>query len=160
MKASHGEVSQRYMVLIKIDAINLLNRIKDRQSEYIEMFSLKRDRGIFKEIFSSRYKKATFFDFSHLPIEIIEIVDRFYTKVDTLYWYLMHTQDMPNAIEDEVTHCVFSIEKKLDGLCLYIDAELGGAKERSSREEIKEQEVGEFEAYAEGFLSKDSGEVN
>ncbi len=128
MKTSADEISQRYMVLIKIDATNLYNRIKERKNQYIETFSLKRDRSIFREIFSCRYSKGTLFDLSHLPVEIIEVSNDFYTEVNELLWYLMHTQDMPNTIEDEISHYLHLINKKYEVLLLYIDAELSGTK--------------------------------
>ncbi len=128
MKTDNDDLSQRYMVLVKIDATNLFNRISSRKSEYIETFSLKRDRDLFKEIFKCRYDSATLFDFSHLPIEVIEVSNDFYTEVDELYWYLMNTQDMPNTIEDEISRFLHMIEKKFQVLCLYTDAELSGTK--------------------------------
>jgi len=147
MKSLNDDLSQRYLVLIKVDATNLLNRIKTRQTDYMDAFSLKRDREIFKEIFQCRYKGATAFDLSHLPLEVIEVANEFYTIVDDLYWYLMNTQDMPNAIEDECFRFIYSIEKAYASLCLYADAELSGPAEpitepitESVTEPITEQE--------------------
>lgn len=135
MKSSNTELSQRYMVLTKIDASNLFNRIKERQHEYIEAFSLKRDRKIFENIFKCRYQDSTMFDLSHMPIEVIEVANDFYTVVDQLHWYLMNTQDMPNTIEDEIFRYIHAIERKYEGLCLYIDAELGGSQDQVDEEE-------------------------
>lgn len=126
MKSNHSDLAQRYMILIKIDAHNLAARIRERHDEFINSFSIKRDRAIFKDVFFSRYQKATVFDLSHLPIEVIEVVDDFYQAVDTLYWYLMHTQDMPNTVEDEVYRYAHILEGKFENLRLYIDAELTG----------------------------------
>lgn len=138
MKTKNDELSQRYLVLIKIDATNLFNRIKDRQHDYLEAFSLKRNREIFASVFKCRYHHANFFDLSHLPVEIIEVCNDFYTSVDELFWYLMNTQDMPNTIEDEIIRFVHLIERKYESLCLYVDAELSGNKEHlyQSFEEI------------------------
>ncbi|MBT4790403.1 MAG: hypothetical protein HON90_02435 [Halobacteriovoraceae bacterium] len=147
MKTDTTQLSQRYMILIKIDAINLFNRIKIRQHEYIEAFSLKRDRDIFKEVFKCRYDTATIFDLSHLPHEVIEVMNDFYTEVDELSWYLMNTQDMPNAIEDEIIHFVHQIEKKLTALVLYIDAELSGA----NIDELKKATTGVEVEFDNGF---------
>ncbi len=134
MKNKNDELSQRYLVLVKIDATNLFNRIKERQVDYLNGFSLKRNRDIFVNIFRSRYNHANFFDLSHLPIEIIEIANDFYTCSDELFWYLMNTQDMPNTIEDELIRYIHMLEKKYEGLCLYVDAELSGNKEAFSAE--------------------------
>lgn len=126
MKSKHSELSQRYMLLIRQDAFNLYQRVKLRESEYIEAFSLKRDRDIFKDVFASRYKNASLYDLSHLTLELIEVVNDFYQEVDQLYWYLMNTQDMPTAIEDEVTRYCYVLGQKYENLQLYINAELGG----------------------------------
>lgn len=126
MKSAHSEQTQRYLTLIKLDATNLFKRIKDRQDEFIEEFSLKRDREIFKEIFFNRYKKTTFYDLSFIPVEIIEVANDFYLEMDKLYWYLIHTQDMPTTIEDEVIRYLHQIQRKFSTLEDYINAELSG----------------------------------
>lgn len=128
MKTRNDELSQRYLVLVKIDATNLFKRVQERQTEYLNAFSLKRNRDIFINIFKCRYNHANFYDLSHLPIEIIEIANDFYSCMDELFWYLMNTQDMPNTIEDELIRYTHMLERKYEGLCLYIDAELSGNK--------------------------------
>lgn len=137
MKVTPEELSQRYMILLKIDAINLFNRVKGRQNDYIDAFSLKRDRSIFGDVFKCRYDSTTMFDLSHLPHEIIEVSNDFYTEVDNLHWYLMNTQDMPNAIEDEIIRYLHHIEKKLEVLILYTDAVLSG----KSLDELNQMEA-------------------
>lgn len=126
MKSKNPELSQRYLTLLRIDAANLFNRIKERQNEYVEEFSLKRDRDIFREIFFTRYKESTFFDLSHLPLEVIEVANDFYQNVDELNWYLRHTQDMPNTIEDEIIRSIHILARKHQTLEDYINAELSG----------------------------------
>lgn len=154
MKSTRDELSIRYMALIKIDASNLINRIKQRQHEYIEAFSLKRDRDIFKDIFRCRYQQTTMFDLAHLPSEIIEVANDFYTSADELLWYLMNTQDMPNTIEDEISRFIHQLTIKYESLCLYIDAELGGT---SLQEVMEEEEIPHDTSEANHFLAE--GEV-
>lgn len=144
MKNKHPEIHQRYMLLFKIDAKNLFDRVKKRQHEYIEIFSLKRSRAVFKDIFENRYSKASAFDLSHCAQEVIEAMDQFYTYADDLYWYLKHTQDMPNTIEDEVSRRVARLGRLFDQLSLYIDAELTGgnpAPEINDFEEIPSDDI-------------------
>ena len=126
MKCKHSELTQRYLVLVKIDAENLYRRIANRRHEYVEIFSLKRNRSVFKDIFDNRYSKSLLSDLSNLPIEIIELANEFYLEADNLYWYLKHTQDMPNTIEDEITRHVAKVGNRFENLKLYIDAELAG----------------------------------
>ena len=126
MKTNLPDMTQRYLTLIKIDSANLMERIVDRQSEYLNDFSLKRDRAIFKDIFSNRYSTTTMGDLAHVPLEIIELANDFYQDVDELKWYLMHTQDMPNTIEEEIQRKTSILKKKHENLMIYINVELSG----------------------------------
>jgi hypothetical protein len=127
MKSKRSDLELRFLLLFKLDAKNLFNRIYKRRHEYVEIFSLKRTRAIFKEIFEHRYSKASIEDLSHCTVEVIEALDSFYTEVDEIYWYLKHTQDMPNTIEDEVHRRINVLKRQYDMLSLYIDAELTGS---------------------------------
>ena len=126
MKSEQQTQKEKYLILVKIDASNLFQRIETRSKDYMDDFSLKRDRSIFREVFSSRYPKMTISELGYLPIEVIELADSFYSAVDALLWYLSHTQDMPNTIEDEILRKSSSLKKVLGNLTLYIDAELTG----------------------------------
>lgn len=126
MKTSIPEMTQRFLTLLKVDSFNLMNRIIERQEEYLNDFSLKRDRAIFAEIFFNRYGTTSMNDLAQLPTEIIELANDFYSQVDNLKWYLMHTQDMPNTIEEEIQRQTVSLKKKQDNLLLYINVELAG----------------------------------
>lgn len=145
MKSKHPEIAQRYMLLFKIDAKNLFNRVKERRVEYINIFSLKRSRSIFKDIFDNRYSKSTHFDLSHCSQDVIIAMDSFYTAVDELYWYLKYTQDMPKMIEDEVYRRVNKIEKLYEMLALYVDAELSG----ETNDQVDEQDNRPLDSYDE-----------
>ncbi|MBD65230.1 MAG: hypothetical protein CME62_08485 [Halobacteriovoraceae bacterium] len=138
------EKANRYLVLLKIDATNLFHRIKDRHDEYMDDFSLKRDRKIFADVFYSRYPTMQMNELANLPIEIIELANQFYLKVDKIHWYLMHTQDMPTTIEDEVIHACAQLKSYLDNLVLYIDAELSGG-EREDSKETEGEDLGKIE---------------
>jgi len=110
------------------DAFNLYHRINDRHVEFIDIFSLKRDRSIFKEVFRNRYEAMTMGELSNFSTEVIELANKYYQDIDELYWYLERTQDMPNTIEDEVIRSCTRLGKQLDNLLLYIDAELSGTE--------------------------------
>ena len=62
--------------------------------------------------------------------EVIAGLDQFYTKIDELRWYLNHTQDMPNRVEDKVHSHIRELEKYFDMLNLYIDVEMGLVKQQ------------------------------
>jgi hypothetical protein len=126
MKSRQSEMEQRYLLLFKLDAKNLFDRIYSRRHEYVEVFSLKRNRAVFRDVFQCRYHSATVYDLSHCPVEVIETLNQFYTEADEIYWYLKHTEDMPNTIEDEITRKVAALKKHYDMLALYVDAVLSG----------------------------------
>ena len=136
MKTETETQKEKYLILLKIDAVNLFERMTKRRDEYMDDFSLKRDRAIFKEVFYSRYSLMTMSELSHLSSEIIELANSYYHGVDELLWYLSHTQDMPNTIEDEIMRACHHLEKVLSNLTLYIDAELSGAEKKPSKTEI------------------------
>ena len=155
MKSKHEEKDQRYMLLFKMDSTNLFERISSRQHEYIEIFSLKRSRSVFRDIFENRYSKASVFDLSHCPAEVLEALDQFYTRVDELYWYLKHTQDMPNTIEDEVSRRVGRLGKLYDQLALFIDAELGGG----GFEQISDEDIPSDDQHYDFFTTQGEKDV-
>lgn len=136
MKTEVETQKEKYLILLKIDAANLFGRITKRRDEYMDDFSLKRDRSIFKEVFYSRYSLMTMSELAHLSSEIIELADNFYSGVDELLWYLSHTQNMPNTIEDEIIRSCHHLEKVLSNLTLYIDAELGGPDKLSANTDL------------------------
>ncbi len=125
MKSKNDEISQRVLVLLKIDANNLFNRIKDRKSEYLEIFALRRTREHFPKIFKNRYEGTTIMDLSHCSTELITTLDQYYTLVEEMSWYLFQTEDMPNTVEDYINRKISRMGKILASLNLYLDAELG-----------------------------------
>lgn len=129
------ELATRYLILLRNDAYNLFHRINDRHAEFVDIFSLKRDRSIFKEVFRNRYEQTTMSELSHFSVEIIQLANKYYGDIDELFWYLERTQDMPNTIEDEVIRSCSKLEKQLDNLLLYIDAELAGKEVPEVEEE-------------------------
>lgn len=120
------ELTNRYLVLLKIDATNLFERIDSRHKEFMDDFSLKRDRAIFDEVFYSRYKGLSMEELSYFSTEVIELANQYYQKIEKLHWYLLQTQDMPTTIEDEVIRYCSNLKILVNNLNLYIDAELGG----------------------------------
>lgn len=132
MKSRNDELTQRYLTLLKIDANNVFNRIRDRKNEYLEIFALRRTREHFPMIFNNRYEKTTVSDLAHCSTDLIEILDQFYTMVDDIKWYLFKTEDMPNTVEDYIERRIIRLKKILTSLNLYIDAELGVVTEQQS----------------------------
>jgi hypothetical protein len=126
MKSKLNDQDQRYLLLFKLDARSLYHRIHDRMHEYVEVFALKRNRDHFDEVFRNRYERATVRDIAHCPMEIIDALDQYYNYVDEIYWYVKHTEDMPNTVEDELTRMSARLRRLYDQLSLFVDAELSG----------------------------------
>lgn len=125
MKSKNTEDTQRVLVLLKIDANNLFNRIKERKSEYLEIFALRRTREHFPKIFSNRYESTSIMDLSHCGVDLITTLNQFYTHSEEMSWYLFQTEDMPNTVEDYIDRKIKKMEKLLATLNLFLDAELG-----------------------------------
>lgn len=125
MKVQISEEAQRMLMLLKLDAKRLFERVKYRAPEYMYEFSLKRTRDHFPAVFTNRYESVTIKELMLCGQEVIVGLDTFYTKIDEMRWYLNHTQDMPNRVEDKVHSHVRELEKHFETLNLYIDAEMG-----------------------------------
>ncbi len=130
MKIKISEETQRMLMLLKLDAKRLFERIKYRSPEYMYEFSLKRSRDHFPAVFNNRYETTTIRDLMLCGQEVIAGLDQFYTLVDEMRWYLNHTQDMPNRMEDKVRSYTRELEKLFETLNLYIDVEMGLLKEQ------------------------------
>lgn len=135
MKSRNDEATQRVLMLLKIDANNVYNRIKSRKSEYLEIFALRRTREHFPVIFQNRYSGTSIMDLSHCSTDLIHGLDQFYTLVDDLSWYMFQTEDMPNTVEDFVDQKIARMGRVLTTLNLYLDAELGIAGSEAAVEE-------------------------
>lgn len=125
MKIRISENTQRMLMLLKLDSRRLFERIKYRAPEYMYEFSLKRSRDHFPEIFVNRYDSVSIKDLMLCGQEVLAGLDQFYTKVDEMRWYLNHTQDMPNRVEDKVGSHIRELEKLYNTLNLFIDVEMG-----------------------------------
>ncbi len=135
MKSKNDEATQRVLVLLKIDANNLFSRIRDRKTEYLEIFALRRTRDHFPRIFRNRYEDTSIMDLSYCSSELITTLDQYYSLAEETNWYLFATQDMPNTVEDFIDRKIRRMEKLLATLNLYLDAELGVVSERNDNEE-------------------------
>jgi len=124
VKSHLSEEQQKVLVILKLDAGHLFNRIKNRMDEYLRTFAVKRTRAHFKEVFSNRYAQITVHDLKECSEEVIISLDNFYSKVDDLYWYLSHTEDLPNYVRDKLGQGVRELEDILQILNVHIDAQL------------------------------------
>ncbi|MDD4973398.1 MAG: hypothetical protein PHY93_03560 [Bacteriovorax sp.] len=135
MKIKISEDTQRMLMLLKLDARRLFERIKYRAPEYMYDFSLKRSRDHFPEIFTNRYDTVSIKDLMLCGQEVIVGLDQYYSKIDEMRWYLNHTQDMPNRVEDKIHGHIRELERFYETLNLYIDVEMGLITEQQTNHE-------------------------
>ncbi len=124
MKNSKHEMIQSILLILKMDAENLFDRIRIRKREYLKEFSMKRSREHFADIFRNKYKEAQLADLKYCGPEVVVALDQFYTKVFELEWYLNHTEDMLGAVEDKTDALIKSMQKSFDILTVYMEAAL------------------------------------
>ena len=96
--------------MIALDTRALFERIKDRKPSYMEVFSSRRTRDHFSEIFVNRYYSLPVDALIEVPQNIMENIDKFYRTADDIKWYLMTTQDMPNTIEEKLNIMIRDLE--------------------------------------------------
>ena len=116
------------LTLLRVDAQRLFERIKYRRPEYMQIFSAKRTRDHFGRIFQNRYESTQVSDLKHCSPEVIVELDRFYTKIDDLRWYLETTEDMPATLDENLNHSLVELEPIFETLKLYIKGELEGGR--------------------------------
>lgn len=109
------------LYVILCDARSLMKRISARKSDYISIFALKRTREHFEHIFRSKYDLTTPDLLSYCPGEVIELYFRFHDHVEQLKWYLVHTDDMPNAVDEKITRDIHHIEETYNDFVTMIE---------------------------------------
>ncbi|MCO4795290.1 MAG: hypothetical protein KC493_16345 [Bacteriovoracaceae bacterium] len=125
MKPRVDEEAQRLLTLLKLDARRLYERIRYRAPEYLFIFSSKRTRNHFADIFENRYKDVTIESLKMVGQEVIVALDNYYSLVEEMYWYVNSTEDMPNTVDDKINKFIVKLTPIYQTLCLYIDADLG-----------------------------------
>lgn len=98
-------------LLLRNDSSSLANRVIGRFSEYMKIFSVKRTREHFKEVFKHNYYSLALSDLALLDSNVLNFANEFYTQVEKIYWYLMNTEDMPGTVA-ELTEKKIKILKK------------------------------------------------
>lgn len=138
MKVKTTQNSERLLMLLKLDAKRLFERVKYRAPEYVAEFSLKRTRDHFPEIFKNRYDETNIRELMLCGPEVIVGLDQFYSKIDEMRWYVNHTQDMPSKVEDKIYSHIRELETFFETLNLYIDVEMGIANEVVAEESTED----------------------
>lgn len=133
----HEIYTRRILTILKLDAERLFLRLKEREVEYLHIFSQKRTRDHFKEIFKSRYDLISPSDLKYCSEDVIMALETYYRKIDDMRWYLYHTEDMPGTVDESVRFFLRELKTLYNTLSLFINAEL-------QIDDEEENEVGEF----------------
>lgn len=123
------EISHRVLLLLKLDAQNLYERIKTRANDIIHIFDQSRGRGHLQNVFHHRYRDTDITELKQCPVEVIYALDDFYKEADKLHWYLMYTEDMPVAIQDHMARIVHILRDKCLALELLVNQIIGEKSE-------------------------------
>ncbi len=127
------------LTIVQRDVEKLFNRIVDRKDEYLLIFSLKRTRQHFEEIFRSYYPSLTVDHLLCCSPEFVHALEDFYLKVEDLKWYLLSTEDMPQRVSDVVTSKIKFLSEKYFAFKQHIDneIEIQHCEKNASRESVQ-----------------------
>jgi hypothetical protein len=114
------------LFLIRSDASFLFEKIVQRRADYLYVFSLKRSREQYHDVFFSRYNGTDLKSLAEINTDTLMAIESFYQLTDQLKWYLLYTKDMPPQVEDRLDFFITKIRKKFETLELYIHAEMTG----------------------------------
>ena len=114
---------KQLLLLIKYDVENLNNNLNGRKQDYLTIFSMKRTRSHFSEIFFSRYDSLSISELSCFSEDLITALNDYYVLISELKWYLYHTEDLPQTVNDYVELALKKLERPYNILKLYFEAE-------------------------------------
>lgn len=117
------------LTMIKMDADSLYERVVEREKEYMRIFSVKRSREHFHEVFKTRFWDIHPSDLKICSPEVLIQLDSYYSQVDKLFWYLRSTEDMPGMIEDKISPKIRQIKDAYQMLELYLNAQFSSTEE-------------------------------
>ena len=123
-----NKAGYRVVLLLKIDAQRLYERIKYRMADCLIDFSLKRTREHLGDVFKNRYDQVKIEELRLCSEEMLVALDDFHHLANELKWYLFHTEEMPSKVESTVKRHLHKIESSYHSLDLYLKAELDQAE--------------------------------
>lgn len=123
-------IAQRILLIAKLDATAIYQRLSDRWREAVRIYASKRTQQHFSELFKTKYDSLAISEMKYLGAEVIVELNRFYEKVGELQWFLYHTEEMPAAVEDTLSRKLVELKSHLENLTLYVEAEIETIKEQ------------------------------
>jgi len=127
----------KVLLMLKLNANRVFQRIELRMPEYLDDFAMKRTRQHFPEVFAHKFDGVQLETLAKAEAETIVAMESYFGKVDDLKWYMDHTEEMPNLVQDRLHRNIKEISRLLETLNLYLDAELGIAAEDETEGETE-----------------------
>ena len=93
---------EKVLEVVKDDIDNLMHRLNNHFDDYMRVFTQKRTRDHFKDVFFSRFREVSISDLIKLEGDILREVNTFYFHVNEVYWYIKVTEDMPSMVENKM----------------------------------------------------------
>jgi len=84
---------------VRLDAGDVMRRLRARQEEMIALFSRLRERAPLLETIRCHFSSIRFGELVLLPPEEQVAVHRFYDRLAELRWYFQYTTDMPGTVQ-------------------------------------------------------------
>lgn len=97
--------------LLKADMKGLNDRLNNNYEDYMRVFSLKRRRDHFDDIFQTKFSTATIEQLAELSEDQFNLINEYYNRVNKTYLYLKFTEDMPAMVKDKVSSHLRDINK-------------------------------------------------
>ena len=135
---------EKVLLIVKDDIDNLVHRLNAHFEDYIRVFTQKRTRDHFKDVFFSRFKDISVSDLVKLSGEVLIEVNNFYYSINELYWYLKVTEDMPAMVENKIKSELMKVNDIASRINELIIGDNG-----SSREDLLSEEVGTDDIFDE-----------
>jgi len=135
MAKNKDSETSKILLLLKLNANRVFDRIQLRMPEYLDDFAMKRTRKFFPEVFNHKFDGIQLETLAKAETETLIALENYFNKVDDVKWYMDHTEDMPNSVHDKLKHHLKDLSKLLETLNLYLDAELGIAADKADTDE-------------------------
>ena len=122
-------VTERVLTIFRIEIDKVYNRIKERSYEAVHVFAANRTRAPFQTIFDHRYNKTNVSEIVHCSSDLIVALEKFFTEVDSIKWYLDYTQDMPGTVRGRLDQSIRELGRSYEMASVLIKAELSVHKD-------------------------------
>jgi len=130
---------EKVLQLVKDDIDSLLHRLNNHFEDYMRVFTQKRTRDHFQDVFYSRFRDVNISDLLKLDGELLGFISSFYFHTEELYWYIKVTEDMPSMVENKIRVDLVkinSIVAEINELILSGDSNIGSQNTENKSDDL------------------------